>query len=521
MDEKDKIKHAKINYSKKEFCDQFNSPDITEFFRHPGRYTSESNEGFDFYRFWGFSDKLVKNPWNELYYSIPPEVGKLYSGLIQAFGEACGRDRRTQPTDKGTSTYSLDRYYTYLNQLEKIIETDLEPYQSGLIQSHFSYSQTYAFRELLPILLERIAMLLAVVFDYGSELHHDAKINLQPGTVKKYTEELNDKILPTLGHLKLSAIKPHILISFYNSMLKDGARKDGKPGGYSSGTIRKTHNVLSSILRSAVEWEVIEQNPCDKVKPPSAPDTSENIKFFTPEQAIRFLDYLEQPYSCKITAHKRIDDTGKEYSVGDYSIQKEFPLQIRVLLELAVYSGCRKAELVALTWSDIDFSSDTISISKAVTVVDGKPIIKAPKTKSSFRKISIPHSLILKLKKLQVSQAEYRLRVGAYWKGAEWIFTQDDGTMMNYSTPYHTLQSIIKRYNRDHPQEQALPLIPFHGLRHTAASLLIASNQDIKTVSARMGHSQTSTTLNIYTHNLSAGDKKASDALEAMLKKDA
>ena len=348
-----------------------------------------------------------------------------------------------------------------------------------------------------------------------------AKIHLQPGTVKKYSEELNDKILPALGHLKLSAIKPHTLLSFYNSMLKDGVRKDGKPGGYSNGTIRKTSNVLSSLLRSAVEWEVIEQNPCDKVKPPSAPDTSENIKFFTPEQTIRFLDYLDEPYSCKISAHKRIDDTGKEYSVGDYSIKKEIPLQLRILLELAIYSGCRKAELLALSWSDINFTADTISIPKAVTVVDGKPIIKAPKTKSSYRKVSIPHSLILKLKKLQVSQAEYRLRVGSYWKGAEWVFTQDDGTMMNYSTPYHTLQNIIKRYNQDHAKEDSLPLIPFHGLRHTAASLLIASNQDIKTVSARMGHSQTSTTLNIYTHSLEAGDKKASDALEIMLKKKA
>lgn len=348
-----------------------------------------------------------------------------------------------------------------------------------------------------------------------------AKINLQPGTVKKYTEELEDKILPALGHLKLSAIKPHILISFYNSMLRDGIRKDGKSGGYSSGTIRKTSNVLSSILRTAVEWEVIEQNPCDKVKPPSAPNTSDNIKFFTPEQTIRFLDYLEKPYTCKISAHRRTDDTGKEYSVGDYTTQKEIPLQIRVLLELAIYSGCRKAELLALTWSDIDFLSDTISISKAITVVDGIPIIKAPKTKTSFRKISIPHSLILKLKKLQVSQAEYRLRVGEYWKGAEWVFTQDDGTMMNYSTPYHTLQTIIKRYNQDRPKKERLPVIPFHGLRHTAASLLIASNQDIKTVSARMGHAQSSTTLNIYTHSLESGDRKASDALEAMLKKDA
>ena len=348
-----------------------------------------------------------------------------------------------------------------------------------------------------------------------------AKGRLQPGTIQKYKEELEDKILPALGHLKLSAIKPHTLSSFYNSMMEDGVRKDGKSGGYSIGTIRKTYGVLSSLLHSAVEWEVIEQNPCDKVKPPSAPDTADNIKFFTPEQVIRFLDYLDKPYSCKVSAHNRIDDTGKEYSVGDYTLQKEIPLQFQVLFELAVYSGCRKAELLALTWSDIAFDADTISITKAVTVVGGKTIIKAPKTKSSYRKISIPHSLTTKLKNLQISQAEHRLRVGAYWKGDDWVFAQDNGTMMNYSTPYHTLQNIIRRYNREHPEELALPLIPFHGLRHTAASLLIASNQDIKTVSARMGHAQTSTTLNIYTHSLESGDRKASDALEAMLKKQA
>ena len=69
-------------------------------------------------------------------------------------------------------------------------------------------------------------------------------------------------------------------------MRKEGARKDGKSGGYSRATICKTHYVLSSILRTAVEWELIERNPCNNVKPAAAPDTAENIKFFTPEQKI-------------------------------------------------------------------------------------------------------------------------------------------------------------------------------------------------------------------------------------------
>lgn len=80
-----------------------------------------------------------------------------------------------------------------------------------------------------------------------------AKINLQPGTATKYAEELNDKILPVLGHLKLSELKPHIINAFFASLTRDGARKDGKAGGYSKATIMKTRNVLSSMLRTATE----------------------------------------------------------------------------------------------------------------------------------------------------------------------------------------------------------------------------------------------------------------------------
>ena len=350
-------------------------------------------------------------------------------------------------------------------------------------------------------------------------LEEYAKNNLQPGTVAKYKEELGQKILPSLGHLKLTEIKPHLLNSFYNSMLQDGARKDRKPGGYSHATIRKTHNVLSSLLRTATAWEVIESNPCNKVKVPSAPDIAEHIKFFTPAQAATFLAYIEQPYDLTISAHSRTDDTGKGYSVGDYTIQKSLPLQIQVLFNLAIYTGMRKGELLALEWSDINFEADLISISKSVGRVNGKTILKSPKTKTSFRKVSIPHSLTQKLEKLLLAQKTYRLDVGEYWQGTNWIFTQGDGTMMNYSTPYHALQAVIKRYNKNRAKEEQLPVIPFHGLRHTSATLMIASQQDIKTISHRLGHAQSSTTLNIYTHALQEGDRRAAAALESLIHK--
>lgn len=75
---------------------------------------------------------------------------------------------------------------------------------------------------------------------------------LQAGTVEAYRKEL-DKVLPKLGHLKLTELRPANLNSFFVSMTKDGARADGKPGGYSKATIKKTQDVLSSVLRTATE----------------------------------------------------------------------------------------------------------------------------------------------------------------------------------------------------------------------------------------------------------------------------
>lgn len=350
-------------------------------------------------------------------------------------------------------------------------------------------------------------------------LEEYAPQKLQPGTVEKYRDEL-DKILPALGHLKLSELKPHNLNSFFVSMTKDGARKDGKAGGYSKGSITKTRNVLSSVLRTATEWEIIDRNPLDKVRL-QAEDAADKLKFFTPEQAATFLDYIEQPYTVKTKGHRRVDDTGEAYTVGDYERTMEIPEQIRVLFNLAIYAGLRKGELLALEWSDIDFENDTISVSKAVSVVAGQQITKAPKTKNSRRVVTIPHFLIQRLRELRTAQLKYRLSLGDYWQGDNWVFIQTNGKQMSYSTPYSAFRDTLDRYNIGKPDTDQLPLIPFHGLRHTSATLLIASKQDVRTVSSRLGHAQASTTMNIYAHQLQESDRKAANALENMLVKHA
>ena len=351
-------------------------------------------------------------------------------------------------------------------------------------------------------------------------LQEYAPQKLQAGTVEKYTAELEGKILPVLGHLKLSELRPATLNAAFVAMTKDGARKDGKTGGYSRATIKKTQDVLSSVLRTAVDWEIIEKNPMDKVRSVGE-CAADKLEFFTPEQAATFLDFIEKPYFVKTKGHQRTDDTGIPYTVGEYERKKEIPEQIRVMFNLAIYGGLRKGELLALEWSDIDFNNDTVTVSKAVSVVAGQQITKEPKTKTSRRTVSIPHFLTQRIKELKHERIKYRLSVGDYWQGAEWIFIQDNGKQMSYSTPYSAFQDTIARYNDGKKEAQQLPAIPFHGLRHTSATLLIASKQDVRTVSSRLGHAQASTTMNIYAHALQETDRKAVNALENMLVKHA
>ena len=136
--------------------------------------------------------------------------------------------------------------------------------------------------------------------------------------------------------------------------------------------------------------------------------------------------------------------------------------------------------------------------------------------------VSIPHFLTQRLKALKAARIKYRWELGDYWQGAEWVFIQDNGKQMSYSTPYSAFQDTIDRYNAGKPVADHLPAIPFHGLRHTSATLLIAGNQmDMRTVSSRLGHAQASTTMNIYAHALQEMDRKAVDTLEHMLAKEA
>lgn len=334
-------------------------------------------------------------------------------------------------------------------------------------------------------------------------------------TTARYRDNLNRYILPEIGGIKLAKMQPRILNRLFNDLADQGLAPS---------SVKHVRSVISSIFSTAVKWDICLSNPCSRTEAPRA-EYREDVKHFTLEQTETLLRILDSPMKCPRKAHDRIDDTGKAYHVDAYVELQPIPLKHKVFIYMALFLGARRGELVPLKWSDIDFDARTVTIARSCTFAGKNIVIKEPKNRSSFRTISVQPVIIELLKSLQAEQKEWSMKMGTAWKGfrgksfsQNYVFTQDDGTMVYPSSPYLAFKKIIRRYNASLPEgAEPLPEIPLHGLRHTSATLLISQNTDIRTVSGRLGHSQTSTTINIYSHSLKKKDEEAADVLESLL----
>lgn len=348
-------------------------------------------------------------------------------------------------------------------------------------------------------------------------LEEYARKQMQATSLERTEDALNKLILPELGHLKVSKIQPLHLQQFYDKLIKNGYTIRGIRREYKSNTIKRIHQIISSSLNTAVRWQIIDSNPCSRISPPKLENTVRKIKCFSLEEAQIFLDQLDKDYTVRRGGRTKAGSVDEKH----YIIHK-VPLQMKVFFNLALFGGFRLGELVALTWDDVNFQNNTVSITKSTAKTKNGQITKCPKTPTSIRTISIPPDVIQLLSHYKAEQAKYRLSLGSYWNGDNYIFIQDDGTQMDINTPNHTFKKIIQRYNDSVAEEgEKLPTISLHGLRHTSATLLIAQNIDVRTVSSRLGHAECSTTMNIYAHALKKQDEIAAESLGNLFSKKA
>jgi len=167
---------------------------------------------------------------------------------------------------------------------------------------------------------------------------------------------------------------------------------------------------------------------------------------------------------------------------------------------------------MGFTWSSIDFEKSTIQVKEASQYLpDRGTFRKTLKTKTSYRKMTLPQTVIDLLKKYKTWYNEERLKAGDQWNEIDRLFVKWNGEPMFTYTPSNWFSKFIERNN--------LPRITLHGLRHTNAALLLSEGLDLLAVSRRLGHVRASTTTDIYGHALASKDKIAADTLKSILVK--
>lgn len=327
-----------------------------------------------------------------------------------------------------------------------------------------------------------------------------AKRDLELNTYESYRWEIKQHINPMIGKAPLSDLLPIDIQKFYDYKSSQGKLK--REGGLSNRSVIYIHSILNQALQKAVALDMIEKNPCDKVKPGKDRKNKtkgQEIVFLSKEELAKFLA------GCK--DHR------------DFSI-----------IYIAAYTGARQSELLGLTWEDIDWEEKTIYIHSTLHRHNDGTYEHRPRTKntSSTRTIAVTEADLEILKKHHKYQTELKLAAGRNWKNKNnLVFTEDDGSPMdrrNLSGRFKNLSAKlldppkVKKSKKDNSEEINEPEVKekkkdftFHGLRHTHATILLSDGEFINVVSERLGHSNINTTLRIYGHIL---PKKRVDVAE-------
>jgi len=317
---------------------------------------------------------------------------------------------------------------------------------------------------------KREATKVLTLHQYGETVFMPSKsVTMSENGRCAYQGSLNHWIYPALGDLKMPDITPANISALLLSMQSQGK---------AHATCVKVYTILHSLFKMAYMTDVIMANPMDKVerpRPRKGEIKDKDVEAYTTDEVQRILAALENE-----------------------------PLKWRVLMRLLIDTGIRRGECCGLRWQDIDFKSNTITISGSLCYTPQKGIYLDTPKNGKTRTIDVAPEIVALLQQLRLEQASQAI--------STYVFTQHNSPEpMHPQSPARYMKKFSERYN--------VPGLHPHKLRHTFASIAITNGADVASVSEKLGHSDKAVTLRMYTPADQESMKRASQVFRNALKR--
>jgi len=379
---------------------------------------------------------------------------------------------------RGQSKYSM-RWYVPEGKAQKTIERELAKVaadfenrcHNGEIQNRSEAKEKLAIERAEQAKIQTLEQFGTQVF------MKELSVTCSEHTRSSFESNLRIHIYPMLGVSKMPEITSEQISSLLLSLQSDKGMKVA--------SVVKVYTILNMMFKRAYLSHLIDRNPMDFVprpKPTKAEGKNTELKAFTLDELIRITDCI-----------------------------KNEPLQWQVIVRLQIDTGARRGEIMGLTWNNINFKENLITIEKTLGYTPEKGIYTDTPKNGKQRTVPVDPEIIALLKQLRTEQGNIIRIQGTENDRHGFVFTQEDGvTPMHPDTPTRR----FKKYEQMYGIKDFHP----HKLRHSFASIAITNGADIASVSEKLGHADKGTTLRMYTHADLDAQKRASDIFRNALK---
>ena len=289
-----------------------------------------------------------------------------------------------------------------------------------------------------------------------------------------YSSHLRLYIVPTLGSLRAEALRPAQVEAAIGKWAR-GKRNDRERGVLSARSVGHLFNTLRTMLRWSVKMGMLVRNAADAVEPPRF--ERKEMHALDPAGITRLI----------------------EASQGT---------DLRAVIAVAIGTGLRRGELLALRWSDVNLDAGRLTVHRSLETVKGVTRTKPPKTARSARTIALP-PFVAEILREEHHRQELREARGIKPNEGGWVFARPDGSPWEPGAFSLAFARFVK--------SAKLPHVRFHDLRHSFGTLALASGVDLQTVSRALGHESTAITSRIYLHAIESLNEDAAARIDALL----